>query len=94
MSFSRRDFLTTAALGSLALGVEAETGAHAKNGNGATAPSQQSGAKPGNLKRPIIICAGNGFRYLDRGYDFLSKGGDTLDAAHSGGDRTGRRSQR
>jgi N4-(beta-N-acetylglucosaminyl)-L-asparaginase len=32
-------------------------------------------------KRPIIICAGNGFDYLDEAYTFLKNGGDTLDAA-------------
>jgi N4-(beta-N-acetylglucosaminyl)-L-asparaginase len=32
-------------------------------------------------KRPIIICANNGFNYLDDAYAFLTAGGDTLDAA-------------
>jgi N4-(beta-N-acetylglucosaminyl)-L-asparaginase len=32
-------------------------------------------------KRPIIICANNGFNYLDDAYAFLVGGGDTLDAA-------------
>jgi hypothetical protein len=32
-------------------------------------------------KRPIIICAHNGFNYIDDGYTFLAGGGDTLDAA-------------
>jgi N4-(beta-N-acetylglucosaminyl)-L-asparaginase len=32
-------------------------------------------------KRPIIICAHNGFNYLDDAYAFLAAGGDTLDAA-------------
>ena len=32
-------------------------------------------------KRPIIICAHNGFNYLDDAYAFLVAGGDTLDAA-------------
>jgi N4-(beta-N-acetylglucosaminyl)-L-asparaginase len=80
MTFSRRDFITTAALGSLALGVDAETTPH-KNGKDENGASLQASGKPGTLKRPIIICAGNGFAYLDRAYDFLSKGGDTLDAA-------------
>ena len=31
-------------------------------------------------KKPIIICAANGYNYLDRGYAVLSGGGDTLDA--------------
>ena len=82
MTFSRRDFLTTAALSSLALGVDAEAGRANKNvKNNSDAAPQQGGAKPGNFKRPIIISAKNGFAYLDRGYEFLSRGGDTLDAA-------------
>lgn len=64
MSFSRRDFLTTAVVGSLALGVE-----------GQESKSQPSG------KRPIIVCAGNGFEHLDDAFAFLKNGGDTLDAA-------------
>ncbi|HXY14594.1 MAG TPA: N(4)-(beta-N-acetylglucosaminyl)-L-asparaginase [Terriglobales bacterium] len=32
-------------------------------------------------KRPIIVCANNGFNYLDDAYAFLASGGDTLDAA-------------
>ena len=30
---------------------------------------------------PILICAHNGFDYIQGGYDFLKNGGDTLDAA-------------
>ena len=69
MSFSRRDFLTTAVVGSLALTVE-----------GQDSPDKNSKTQsPG--KRPIMISAGNGFNYLDDAYDFLKNGGDTLDAA-------------
>ncbi len=32
-------------------------------------------------KKPIIVCAANGYNYLDDGYDILRRGGDTLDAA-------------
>ncbi len=32
-------------------------------------------------KRPIIVCAKNGFNYLEDAYLFLKSGGDTLDAA-------------
>ena len=39
------------------------------------AKAQESG------KRPVIICSGNGFNYLDPAYSFLKGGGDTLDAA-------------
>ena len=75
MTVSRRDFLTTTALGSIALGLEA---------NASTLKPSYSEllqGKAGSSKRSIIVCAHNGFAYLDRAYDFLSKGGDTLDAA-------------
>jgi len=39
------------------------------------AKAQESG------KRPIIICSGNGYDYLEPAYAFLKTGGDTLDAA-------------
>ncbi len=68
MSWSRRDFLTTAIVGSISsLSLGQET---------ATQTSSQATAK-----RPIIISAGNGFNYLDDAYAFLRGGGDTLDAA-------------
>jgi N4-(beta-N-acetylglucosaminyl)-L-asparaginase len=38
-------------------------------------------AAQSTAKRPIIICAHNGFNYLDDAYSFLAGGGDTLDAA-------------
>ncbi len=74
MTFSRRDFLATAVLGSLSLGLEGQE----------QKEQDHQKAEAGRLaapKRPIIICAGNGLNYLDRGYEFLTKGGDTLDAA-------------
>ena len=73
MSFSRRDFLTTTALGSLALGLD---DALAK-----AAPETKAQSSASSGKRPIIVCANNGFAYLDRAYEHLSKGGDTLDSA-------------
>jgi len=71
MTVSRRDFLTTAVVGSLSLGVLKEADAQ---------DSGKSQNTPGG-KRPIIICAHNGFNYLDDAYAFLAGGGDTLDAA-------------
>jgi N4-(beta-N-acetylglucosaminyl)-L-asparaginase len=75
MSFSRRDFLATTALGSLALGFEARGGEQNKNAGQSPAHGAGSG------KRPIIVSANNGFAYLDRAYSHLSNGGDTLDSA-------------
>lgn len=80
MSFSRREFLTTTALGSLALGLQGHgLEASKENPNSSVATSPQSGA--GAAKPPIIVCANNGFAYLDRAFEHLSKGGDTLDSA-------------
>ena len=79
MSFSRRDFLTTTALGSLALGLEAH-GRDVRKSPGKSAEAFLQ-AGPGSSKRPIIVCANNGFAYLDRAYEHLTKGGDTLDSA-------------
>jgi len=41
----------------------------------------QAKAQSSPGKRPIIVCANNGFNYLDDAYAFLAAGGDTLDAA-------------
>ncbi len=68
MTVSRRDFVSTAVLGSLSLGLLKE------ESNG------QSAQPAGSGKRPIMICAHNGFNYLDDAYAFLAGGGDTLDA--------------
>src|SRR6266478_6599224 len=81
MSFSRRDFLTTTALGSLALGLDVNplNGSNSSGSNPASLPEPPTA--PSSARRPIIVCANNGFAYLDRAYDHLSKGGDTLDSA-------------
>ncbi|MGH9498314.1 MAG: N(4)-(beta-N-acetylglucosaminyl)-L-asparaginase [Terriglobales bacterium] len=70
MTISRRDFLGTAVAGSLSLGLNptslGQESKKSENGSGG--------------KRPIVLCAHNGFNYLDEGYAFLAAGGDTLDA--------------
>lgn len=71
MTVSRRDFLSTAVLGSLSLGLASDN-KQDSNGGGATS----SGGK-----RPVMVCAHNGLNYLDDAYAFLAAGGDTLDAA-------------
>jgi N4-(beta-N-acetylglucosaminyl)-L-asparaginase len=73
MSISRRDFLTTAVAGSLGLGLEG------RQSKAQDSTSTKVNSRPG--KRPIIICAHNGYNYLDDAYAFLVVGGDTLDAA-------------
>jgi N4-(beta-N-acetylglucosaminyl)-L-asparaginase len=71
MSFSRRDFLTTAVVGSLSLGVQGQ--------DSQDQDSRKSESTTG--KRPIIISAGNGYPYIEDGYNLLKSGTDTLDAA-------------
>src|ERR1700685_266397 len=75
MTLSRRDFVRTSVLGAVAAGVTAK--AEGKDANGA----QERAGQPGSSKRPIIICANNGFNYLIDAFAFLKGGGDTLDAA-------------
>src|SRR3984885_7561044 len=90
MSFSRRDFVRTSVLGAVAAGVgtraqgaDANSGTHERGeSRDSHLPDSQSSDKAaGPGKRPIIICANNGFNYLDDAFAFLKGGGDTLDAA-------------
>jgi N4-(beta-N-acetylglucosaminyl)-L-asparaginase len=73
MTFSRRDFVKTSVLGAVAAGV----GMRAQG----EAPRQNDAAPSGSHKRPIIVCANNGYAYLESAFAFLQSGGDTLDAA-------------
>ncbi len=73
MPLSRREFLATTAVASLASTV---SGQETKETD-----SKKAESKTVAGKRPIIISAGNGFNYLDDAYVFLKSGGDTLDAA-------------
>jgi N4-(beta-N-acetylglucosaminyl)-L-asparaginase len=72
MAFSRRDFLSTAVIGAVSLGLEGEERKQPESGRTET-------SAPG--KRAIIISAANGFDYLDQAFAFLQNGGDTLEAA-------------
>jgi N4-(beta-N-acetylglucosaminyl)-L-asparaginase len=74
MTFSRRDFVKTSVLGAVAAGTFAQ-------GEDKQKTASQSGAPTGTYKRPIIICANNGYAYLENAFAFLKSGGDTLDAA-------------
>jgi N4-(beta-N-acetylglucosaminyl)-L-asparaginase len=67
MSITRRGFLESAVVASLATGLNAQD-------KDKTSPARSA-------KRPIIICANNGRNYLDDAFLFLKNGGDTLDAA-------------
>ncbi len=77
MAFSRRDFLSTAVVGAVSLGLDKNL-----EGEDRKKPSPNTtDAAAAAGKRPIIISAGNGFNYLDDAFAFLKNGGDTLDAA-------------
>lgn len=73
MSVSRRDFIASAVAGSASLGLLPQT--RAQNTNNQNSESKRA------AKLPVIVCAANGYNYLDDAYSFLAGGGDTLDAA-------------
>jgi len=75
VTFSRRDFVKTSMLGAVAAGAYAAVPE-------ALAESGQQGraSQSDSAKRPIIICANNGYKYVEAAYAFLKGGGDTLEA--------------
>src|SRR5277367_739357 len=77
MTVSRRDFITTAVAGSIAVGLGQKAEAQKNDAK----PDAQSGAVGAGGKRPIMISAFNGYAYIEDAYQFLKGGGDTLDAA-------------
>ncbi len=75
----RRNFLATTALGSVALGLEAQV---TKKKDGRAAEMKAEAASIGGPpKQPIIVSSANGINGIDKGYEVLRNGGDTLDAA-------------
>ena len=76
MSITRRRFIESAVVASLATGVSASNG----NSKDTTQDAARADAARA-AKRPIMISAHNGLNYLDDGFAFLKSGGDTLDAA-------------
>ena len=76
----RREFLTTTALGSIALGLEAQTTTKKQDGH-AREVVQEASAIGGPPSKPVMISSANGFNGMDKGYQMLLDGGDTLDAA-------------
>jgi N4-(beta-N-acetylglucosaminyl)-L-asparaginase len=71
MSMTRRGFLESAVVASLATGLSAQD----KN------KTPQTTVPASSAKRPIILCSNNGRNYLDDAFLSLKNGGDTLDAA-------------
>src|SRR5215472_11993672 len=60
----------------------ADAAAYAANPEPLAQSSQPGHASQDDAaKRPIIICAHNGYAYVEAAYVFLKSGGDTLDTA-------------
>jgi len=76
MTFSRRDFVRTSVLGAVAAGVGTHAHAESKQST-----AQEPDTHAESHKRPVIVCANNGYAYLENAFAFLKGGGDTLDAA-------------
>jgi N4-(beta-N-acetylglucosaminyl)-L-asparaginase len=81
MTFSRRDFVKTSVLGAVATGVGARAQGDDTKPSAPGPVATDNPSQSGSYKRPIIICANNGFNYLEDAFAFLKGGGDTLDAA-------------
>jgi N4-(beta-N-acetylglucosaminyl)-L-asparaginase len=71
MSVSRRNFLASTVAGSISLAVSSD----------AVAAQRSAQDESKRAKLPVVVCAANGYNYLDEAYALLAKGGDTLDAA-------------
>jgi anaerobic selenocysteine-containing dehydrogenase len=67
MTFSRRDFVKTSLMGAVAASAGARSAAQ-------DSKPQDSATQS---KHPIIVCANNGFNYLEDAFAFLKAGGDT-----------------
>jgi N4-(beta-N-acetylglucosaminyl)-L-asparaginase len=75
VTVSRRDFVKNSVLGAVAAGV----GAH---GTAPAARAEDTGeghASQGDARKPTIICAHNGYAYVEAAYASLRNGADTLD---------------
>jgi N4-(beta-N-acetylglucosaminyl)-L-asparaginase len=78
VTFSRRDFVKTSVVGSVAAGIGATSVfPHASAESGLQGHASQKETS----KRPVILCANNGLAYVEAAYAALRGGADTLDAA-------------
>jgi len=73
VTVSRRDFVKTSVLGAVAVS-SAIPEALAQSGQ------QGHASQADSSKRNIILCANNGYQYVDAAYEYLKGGGDTLEA--------------
>ncbi len=78
MDITRRDFITTAAIASLALRLDAQ---NQGSPQASSAPPAPTGKGFGTSKPPILVSSANGWNGIDKGYQMLKAGQDTLDAA-------------
>ncbi len=83
MSIDRRGFLGSAIAASFVTGLNSQLNAQSQS---KAQPKDKKADAPhpvdsGTYKRPIIVSANNGVKYLDDAFVFLKNGGDTLDAA-------------
>jgi N4-(beta-N-acetylglucosaminyl)-L-asparaginase len=78
MSITRRGFIESAVVASLATSLNASDQSTEK---ASQSELPKSGEQLRVGKKPIIVCANNGVNYLDDAYAFLKNGGDTLEAA-------------
>jgi N4-(beta-N-acetylglucosaminyl)-L-asparaginase len=83
VTFSRRKFVKTTALGVVGAGVGARAIPELAAATAQPGPASQNNNAPklDAPKRAVIICAHNGHAYVEAAYAFLKSGGDTLDAA-------------
>jgi len=79
MEISRRQFITSAALASLAMRLEAQQTSGSSTAQ--TPPTTTSGKGFGASRPPILVSSANGWNGIDHGYQMLKNGQDTLDAA-------------
>ncbi|MGA1999144.1 MAG: N(4)-(beta-N-acetylglucosaminyl)-L-asparaginase [Terriglobales bacterium] len=74
----RRNFLATATLASLGLTLEAQE--VNKQDSRAAAGKHEASAVGGPPSKPVMVSSRNGWNGIDKGYQMLLDGGDTLDA--------------
>jgi N4-(beta-N-acetylglucosaminyl)-L-asparaginase len=78
--FSRRDFIASTAVGSASLALGLDQQQKTTDHKPAASQTQAAGLA---AKKAVMICSANGLNYLNRGYDILRGGGDTLEAIMS-----------
>src|SRR5690349_4008520 len=76
MSFSRRDFIAASAMGSLAIGLESQTTSKTDG-----KPAQTRMEALPTTGKTLIITKRTGFATIEKAYQLLLNGGDTLEAA-------------